>query len=75
MMTIHSTKQGADMKAVVFALLTIAGAFAGLIVGAAEDNKFMRSDAMAEKAIAGGVCGMIAGVAAAWITGSGSKKD
>jgi hypothetical protein len=63
------------MRTLVFGLLTITGVIAGLLVGAQEDNRYMRDDAMAQKAIAGGICGMIAGGIACWITASPSKKD
>lgn len=61
------------MRAFIFALLTIFGAIAGLVVGAQEPSFVFRKDAMQEKGIAGAICGMIAGGIAAWVTGE--KKN
>jgi len=74
MLAIHSARKGAYLKAFVFALLTIAGTVAGLMVGAADSNQFSRPNAMKQNAIAGGVCGMIAGGIAAFLQGGGSSK-
>jgi hypothetical protein len=63
------------MKFFAFALLTIAGAVAGLVVGSQTTYAWQRQNSMMQMAIAGTIAGMIAGGIGVWLTGDKKKPD
>jgi membrane associated rhomboid family serine protease len=62
------------MKIFTFALLSVVGLIAGLIVGA-QASAYERQEEMLSMSVGGTIAGMIVGAIAVWFAGDRPRKD